>query len=94
MGNRQGTRWRGKLPIPTHTHPLVRQLFEALNSERTTLTELARHSGIQRKTISDWRYRRRPTVDLLDAAFNALDRRLVVKRIRTPKADLSHRLAY
>ena len=89
MANRQGTRWRGKLPIPAHVHPLVRQLFEALNWERTTLTELAARAGVQRRTISDWRYRRRPTIDLLDAAFNALDRQLVVQRVReTPRYGL------
>ena len=77
------------MPIPAHAHPLVRQLFEALNRERTTITELAARSGIQRKTISDWRYTRGPTVILLDAAFNALDRQLVVQRVReTPRYGL------
>lgn len=78
-GNRMGTRWRGKLPIPTNTHPIVRDLFREMNRQQTTITEVADRSGICRETISGWRYSRMPRLDLIDAAFNVLGKRLVVK---------------
>lgn len=81
-GNRYGTRWRGKLPVPPHAHPLVRQLVEILNDEDTTLTEVAERAGMRRGTISDWRYRRQPTLSAFDAALNVLDYELVIRKKR------------
>lgn len=78
-GNRLGTRWRGKLPVPHHTHPLVRQLFKEMNREMTTLTEVADRAGIRRGTISEWRYRYTPRVSDLDAALNVLGLELCIR---------------
>ena len=39
-GNHAGTRWRGKLPVPIHAHPIVRRLSDlvaALNVLGLTL---------------------------------------------------------
>lgn len=71
--NRLGTRWRGKIPIPPHAHPLVRGLCERANAQMTTLSEVADRAGLRRKTLSDWRYRRTPKIDDLVAALNVLD---------------------
>lgn len=76
--NRMGTRWRGKIPIPPHAHPLVRELITAANEQQTTITEIAGRTNMPRETISDWRYCRMPRVDNLVAAFNALDLDLAV----------------
>ncbi|MET3648052.1 hypothetical protein [Phyllobacterium ifriqiyense] len=70
--NRLGTRWRGKLPIPQHAHPLVRRFFSELNSQQTTLTEVAERGGIHRATMSDWRYSRCPTIANFNAALNVI----------------------
>ena len=78
-GNRLGTRWRGKLPIPHHTHPLVRRLFREMNREMTTLTEVAERAGMPRSTISEWRYRYTPRVSDLDAALNVLGLELCIR---------------
>jgi hypothetical protein len=75
-----GDRWRGRIPIPRRAHPLVRRLFEEMNRQEVTLTELAAESGFERGTISDWRYRRAPKVDHLEAALNVLGLRLTVAR--------------
>lgn len=83
-GNRHGTRWRGKLPIPRHIHPLVRSLFAEMNAQQTTLTEVADRAGIRRGTISDWRYRYTPRVSDLDAALNVLGLELYVRRRKNP----------
>lgn len=79
-------RWRGKINIPQHTHPVVKKLFEEANEQMTTITEIAGRASINRGTISDWRYRAMPTVDLLEAALNALDLELCVRRRKGPKA--------
>lgn len=77
--NRQGTRWRGKLPIPPHAHPLVRQFFRELNEQKTTIREVAERASFRCGTISDWRYRREPTLSNFVAALNTigLDLRIV-----------------
>ena len=84
--NRLGTRWRGKLPIPQHSHPLVRQFFTELNEQQTTITEVANRSGHFRGTISDWRYNREPTISSFEAALNVLDLELKIVPKRERKA--------
>lgn len=70
------TRWRGKLPIPKSAHPLVRELYRRMNTEAATITEVAETSGLAPAAISDWRYRRQPRVDNLEAAGNVVGLRL------------------
>jgi transcriptional regulator with XRE-family HTH domain len=76
---RGAARWRGKLPIPQHAHPLVRQLFEEMNCQSTTMTEVAERANIRRCTMSNWRYGHLPQIDLLIAAFNVLGLELCVR---------------
>ena len=78
--NRMGMRWRGKLPIPQHTHPLIKQLFQEMNRQMATLSEVAERSGYRRCTISDWRYRTEPRLSDLDAVLNTLGLELTVRR--------------
>lgn len=79
MANTQGTRWRGKLPVPKHSHPLVRRLFRQINIEQATLTEVAARSGLRRATLSDWRYRREPTLSNFNAALNVMGLELCIR---------------
>lgn len=78
MANRQGTRWRGKLPIPAKAHPLVRQLFELMNARRLTVTEVAERAGSQPATISNWRYRNSPQLVEIEAALGAVGFELTI----------------
>jgi transposase-like protein len=68
------------LPIPMHAHPLVRQLFEIVNAERTSLRELGERAGVNRETLSLWRRRHMPVLDTFEAALNALDYELVIQQ--------------
>lgn len=77
-----GERWRGKLPIPARGHPLVRKLFEACNEQLTTVQELADRSGVDRQTISGWRYTANPSTVNIVACFNALGLDLVVAPLK------------
>jgi hypothetical protein len=72
-------RWRGKIPIPKHAHPLVRQFVERCNDEQTLIGEVAVRAGLAPDTVSDWRYRRSPLLDNFVAALNALDLELVIR---------------
>lgn len=81
-GNRHGTRWRGKLPIPTRAMPLVRRLFEIMNAEKTVMAEVAARAGMRYSTISDWRHRRSPLLREFEAAVNALGYELVIRERR------------
>ena len=75
-------RWVGKLPIPKHAHPLVRQLFEIMNRERVTISGVSNLSGLASASISQWRYARNPTIVNFEAALNALGYELrIVHRI-------------
>lgn len=74
-------RWRGRLSIPKHAHPLVRRLIVELNRQDTTMHELAARSGVHMRTIQSWRHKTLPKVDLLEACFTALGYRLRVEEI-------------
>lgn len=76
-----GCRWRGRLTIPKHAHPLVRRLIHELNRQGTTMHELAERSGVHLRTIQAWRHKSLPKVDLLEACFNSLGFRLRVEEI-------------
>ena len=66
------TRWRGKLPIPRHTSPQVRRLIEEANRQHTLLSELSAAAGLLPSTVSSWRYRTKPIIDNIEAAYNVL----------------------
>lgn len=75
---RLGLRWRGKLPIPKHAHPLVRDLYREANRQHVTLTEIAAEAGIRRCSIHQWGSKNHPRIDQLDAALNTLGLRLAI----------------
>lgn len=74
-------RWRGNLSIPAGAHPLVRQLFAAMNKDKIALRDLGARAGVDFQTISDWRYRSNPTLPTFEAVLNAAGYELrIVKR--------------
>lgn len=73
-----GVRWRGKLPVPDHAHPIVRRLIREANSQKTTLTEIAHRAGVRRCSIMQWGRRNHPRLDQVQAALNVLDLDLYV----------------
>lgn len=75
---REGRRWRGKLAIPAHAHPIVCRLYAEANAQMTTLTEIADRAGLRRCTVGQWGRRNHPRIDQIEAALNALGMRLVI----------------
>ena len=82
MVNRLQTRWRGNLEIPEHCSPLVRRFFQIVNEQQTTLTEVEAKAGVKRRTFGEWRNRRSPKVDNLQAALNAVGHELIIRRCK------------
>lgn len=82
MANIEGTRWRGKIPIPQHAHPLVRLLVQLANQDNTTMSEVAKRAGLRPATVSAWRYSCTPRLDNFEACINALgyDIKIVERR--------------
>ena len=74
-------RWRGRLKIPKHAHPLVRRLYAEMNDQQTTMTEVAERAGLRRCSVGDWGRKQSPRIADLEAAFNVLGLRLVVEAI-------------
>lgn len=86
-------RWRGRLPMPRHAHPLVRQLIMEMNARQMLVSEVAREAGFRACTISEWRYRNVPKLDLLEAALNVLGLELVILPKRGDAAPELHAAA-
>jgi DNA invertase Pin-like site-specific DNA recombinase len=70
--NRESSYWRGRLRVPDHAHPLVRQFVRELNEQKTTITEVGERSGVRRTTISTWLNRTDASLSNFVAALNAI----------------------
>lgn len=75
-------RWRGRIPIPLHTHPLVRQFIRHLNDQQTTMSEVADRAGYRPGTVSSWRYTQVPRLDNFANVLEVLGLELVIREIR------------
>ncbi|MDQ2084670.1 helix-turn-helix transcriptional regulator [Xanthobacteraceae bacterium Astr-EGSB] len=71
-------RHRGLIEVPTHTNPVVRGVFEAMNRRLRTQNEVSAASGVHVSVISSWKYRHMPRLDLIEAALNTLDFELAI----------------
>jgi hypothetical protein len=71
-GLRPGGGWRGRLSVPTRGLPTVRFVFEEMNRQRRTITEVAERAGISVHAIRNWRYCRNPQLLGLEAVLNVL----------------------
>lgn len=79
-------RWRGKLAIPQKCHPLIRRMFEIMNSEQVMISEVAPRAGVCRHTFNIWRKRQSPRLFDFEAALNALGYELRIVRRRDAMA--------
>ena len=50
----------------------MRQLFEILNKKKLMVADIAEKSGVNKDTISGWRYNRAPTLTNYTAVINSL----------------------
>ena len=85
-GGRPGIRY-GNVKVPTNGHPLVRRVFEIINTEGATLLELERRAGIGKNTIAQWRKIGAPTVMNMTAVLAVLGYELRIVRARVDDGD-------
>jgi DNA-binding phage protein len=69
----------------TNGHSCVRFLFKEMEKKQIHELDFARHVGIERNTVRNWRVQTMPRVDTLDAALNALGYKLAVVPIEGGK---------
>ena len=81
-GRPRGGRWRGRIRIPPHAHPLVRRLIEIMNDQGVLRTEVAARAGLSICGMRDWGMRKSPQVVTLEAAANVLGYRLALVQIK------------
>ena len=75
-----GNNGRGRIKIAPNAHPLVRLFFAAMNEQQTTFAELAGRTHVAIDTMRFWQCRHMPRLDLFEAALNALDLELCIRR--------------
>jgi hypothetical protein len=69
------------LQVPTGVHPLVRLIFTEMNEQRIGTRDLAERSGVSAFTVEQWKFRRSPKLDCLEATLNALGIELTTRRM-------------
>src|SRR3546814_17614380 len=74
LDGHRGQYWRGRLPVPEHTHPLVRQFFELLNAQRATMPDVTRRAGPHWSTVQSLGKRYSPQIEHYDADLKAIGR--------------------
>lgn len=62
-------------------HPLVRQLFTAMNERRISKIEMSRLSGVEYSSFASWQYQgKRPHLGNLEACLGVLGYELVIRK--------------
>ncbi len=69
---RGDARWAGKLAIPKHAPPLVREFFQLLNDNKLLIKDAVDGTDVSRVTVSDWRYRHAPLLGNFEAVLHNL----------------------
>ena len=80
-------RWEGKLSIPKRSPPLVKQLFELMNSQKTLVSDVSEKSGVGRTAILSWRTDRNPGLINFEATLNTIGYKLEIRPIGYTEED-------
>jgi hypothetical protein len=75
----RGRAWRGRLSIPPHCNPLVREFFEILNRQRVLISEVSDQGGPTKAAIRSWRYKNNPSITNMNAALGVIGYELVIR---------------
>lgn len=65
--------------VPGAVNPIVRKLFEEMNSQCCTASELAERAGVPPETFKAWKRYTVPRLDTVEACLNALGLELQVR---------------
>lgn len=70
--------------VPTRGPKLLREMFEAINREQMTITEVSARSGVAHQTITRWRAGTKIFLDSFEAVLNTMGYELVILPIAKP----------
>lgn len=68
--------------IPKRADPLVKRLFQIMNTEQCSIEQLCKHVGISRTTIQNWKWKHAASYAMLTACFNYLGYEVRVVKIK------------
>jgi hypothetical protein len=76
---------RHHIPVPAHAHRLVRLFVAEVNRQPKTVTAtaIARRAGVDMSTFWSWRSQHNPILPSIEAALNAVDVDLCIRRRKT-----------
>ena len=77
---RAPSRYAGKLKVPDNAPELVRDLYDLINEHKLLVGDVAEGSGVSKKAVSEWRYRRSPTLQSFEAVLGNIGYRLQIVR--------------
>lgn len=60
------------LKVPDRAHPLVKRLFQEMNTQGIGLQQMAERSGYTVDCLKDWRTRSSPNICSLEACYGVL----------------------
>jgi len=69
------------------THPIIRQLFELIDADSRSITQIAIAAGVDASALYGWRRgRNRPGVLILESVFNVLGYEIWLEHTNLDKA--------
>lgn len=74
-------RYRTPTKPPEHAHPFVQRLYAQMHKERIGVADTAERAGIHPETLKQWRYKRQPDLDTLEACLNVVGLKLVIQKL-------------
>lgn len=69
--------WPTRLKVPSHAHPIVRDLFREMIRTNVPAAQVSLCAGLGEHTVAGWKHSE-PTLANLDAALNVLGLRLAI----------------
>lgn len=70
--------------VPIHCHPAVRFMYQQLNEQKLTLSDLQNISGVGRTTFTNWRKVQSPKLTDMEAVLNSLGFKLAIIPMEDP----------
>jgi hypothetical protein len=72
--------------VPTNGHPLVRELYQTINTNRLMVRDVCKTAGVLPQTVRNWK-RRSPKLDAFEAVLNTMGLELVILPMAKPFSE-------
>lgn len=81
----KGAMARARMIDTAAHHPLIRQFFELVRDHQHTIMGVARRAGVDRRSITLWRWIRFPRMGAFIACLNAIGYDLAIVPLKKPR---------